>query len=396
MTETTTVTGGIPAQPGPREGAYQLPAGSEETRVDAGERTGEPSGAAAGPDGPDEQGRQGGHGEHGGSSGVIPGAGPVTRPGERATLRLRDGADANHGGHGEHGEWGGHDDRPGGHDAGEEPARYAPEWLQLREPADADARAADLLDPLRDRFAALPDREGGLVVHDLGCGTGSMGRWLAPRLDGAQHWVLHDRDPYLLHFAAVASPRSAADGSRVSVETRRGDVARLTPDALAGASLVTASALLDVLTREEIDALADACAGAGCPALLTLSVAGRVELAPADPLDAELTEAFNAHQRRTGLLGPEAVTVACEAFAERGMTVRLRPSPWRLGPEHAALTAQWLRGWVGAAVEQRPELRERAERYLGERLAACEAGELEAVVQHTDLLALPRPSGGAS
>src|SRR6185437_9863464 len=116
MTETTTVTGGIPAQPGPREGAYQLPAGSEETRVDAGERTGEPSGAAAGPDGPDEQGRQGGHGEHGGSSGVIPGAGPVTRPGERATLRLRDGADANHGGHGEHGEWGGHDDRPVGHD----------------------------------------------------------------------------------------------------------------------------------------------------------------------------------------------------------------------------------------------------------------------------------------
>ncbi|GAA4940954.1 hypothetical protein GCM10023238_03290 [Streptomyces heliomycini] len=55
-----------------------------------------------------------------------------------------------------------------------------------------------------------------------------MGRWLAPRLDGAQHWVLHDRDPYLLHFAAVASPRSAADGSHVTAETRRGDVARLT------------------------------------------------------------------------------------------------------------------------------------------------------------------------
>ncbi|MFD9093433.1 class I SAM-dependent methyltransferase [Streptomyces collinus] len=390
MTETTTVTGGIPAQPGSREGVYELPAGSEETRVDAGERTGEPSGAAAGPDGPDEQGTQGGEVGHGGSPGVIAGAGPVARPGERATLRLRDGADGNHGGHGAH------DDLPEGHDGGEEPARYAPEWLQLREPADAAARAADLLDPLRDRLAALPDREGGLVVHDLGCGTGSMGRWLAPRLDGAQHWVLHDRDPYLLHFAAVASPRSAADGSRVSVETRRGDVARLTPDALAGASLVTASALLDVLTDEEIDALAAACAGAGCPALLTLSVAGRVELGPADPLDAELTEAFNAHQRRTGLLGPDAVTVACEAFAERGMTVRLHPSPWRLGPEHAALTAQWLRGWVGAAVEQRPELRERAERYLGERLAACEAGELEVVVQHSDLLALPRPSGGAS
>ncbi|MEU6524230.1 class I SAM-dependent methyltransferase [Streptomyces sp. NPDC046924] len=308
---------------------------------------------------------------------VIPGAGPALRPGERDTLRLREAATADTA-------------------DTEEPPRYAPEWLQLREPADAYARAHDLLDPLRIRLANLPRRAGGFVVHDIGCGTGSMGRWLAPRLDGAQHWILHDRDPYLLHFAAVASPRSAADGSRVSVETRRGDVARLTPEALSGASLVTASALLDVLTREDVDALAAACAGAGCPALLTLSVAGRVELTAPHPLDQEITEAFNAHQRRDGLLGPDAATVAAEAFAEHGATVRLDPSPWRLGPEQAELTAQWLRGWVGAAVEERPELAEPADRYLTERLEACAAGELRVVVHHHDLLALCRPSGAAA
>lgn len=302
---------------------------------------------------------------------VILGAGPTVRPGERATVRLRDA---------------GPDDPP----------RYAPEWLELREGADASARAHDLLDPLRIRLANLPARSGGLVIHDIGCGTGSMGRWLAPHLDGPQHWVLHDRDPYLLHFAAVASPRSSADGSRVTVETRRGDVGRLTPDALKGASLVTASALLDVLTVEEIGTLAAACAGAGCPALLTLSVAGRVELTPSDPLDDEIAEAFNAHQRRSGLLGPDAITVAAEAFSEHGATVQVQPSPWKLGPGESALTAQWLRGWVGAAVEQRPELRERADRYLTERLAACQAGELRVVVHHSDLLALCRPTGGAS
>ncbi|CAL9650056.1 trans-aconitate methyltransferase [Streptomyces sp. enrichment culture] len=276
----------------------------------------------------------------------------------------------------------------------DEPPRYAPEWLRLREPADASARAHDLLDPLRIRLANRPTRSGGLVVHDVGCGTGSMGRWLAPLLDGAQHWVLHDRDPYLLHFAAVAAPRSAADGSRVTVETRRADLARLTPDALTGAGLVTASALLDVLTAEEVGNLAAACARAGCPALLTLSVAGRVDLTPVHPLDAEITEAFNAHQRREGLLGPEAVTAAADAFAAHGATVHAHPSPWRLGPDEAGLTAQWLRGWVGAAVEQRPELHERAERYLYERLAICAAGELRVVVHHTDLLALCRPAGG--
>ncbi len=276
-----------------------------------------------------------------------------------------------------------------------EPPRYAPEWLRLREPADAAARAHDLLDPLRIRLADLPGRADGLVVHDLGCGTGSMGRWLAPLLDGAQHWVLHDRDPYLLHFAAAGAPHTAADGSRVTVETRRGDLAHLTPDALNGAGLVTASALLDVLTTEEVGKLAAACTAAGCPALLTLSVAGRVDLTPGHPLDTEITEAFNDHQRRTGMLGPDAVTVATEAFAGHGATVRAQPSDWRLGPGEAGLTAQWLRGWVGAAVEQRPELRARADRYLEERLAACAAGELRVVVHHTDLLALCRPTGGA-
>ncbi|MEU8535995.1 class I SAM-dependent methyltransferase [Streptomyces parvulus] len=321
------------------------------------------------------------------TTGVVPGAGPTggstarptastaPAPAERATLRLREAP------------------APGAPHP-DDPPRYAPEWLRLREPADGAARAHDLLGPLRAHLAERTPPTGGLVVHDLGCGTGSMGRWLAPRLDGAQHWVLHDRDPYLLHFAAAGAPRSAADGGHVTVETLRGDLTRLTPDALSGADLVTASALLDVLTAEEIGTLAAACAAAGCAALLTLSVAGRVELDPAHPLDAEIAEAFNDHQRRTGLLGPDAVTAAGEAFAAHGVTVRAHPSPWRLGPDEAPLAAQWLRGWVGAAVEQRPELRARAEAYLDERLAACADGTLRVVVHHTDLLALPRPTGG--
>ncbi|MET8226452.1 class I SAM-dependent methyltransferase [Streptomyces sp. NPDC005301] len=274
--------------------------------------------------------------------------------------------------------------------------RFAPRWLELREAADAAARAHDLLGPLRTRLADLSRGGNGLVVHDLGCGTGSMGRWLAPLLDGPQHWVLHDRDPYLLHFASVRAPRAAADGSPVTVTTQRGDIGRLTADGLAGASLVTASALLDVLTRDEVEVLAAACVDAGCPALLTLSVAGRVRLTPADPLDDEIADAFNAHQRRGGLLGPDAVTVARETFVRHGATVREHASPWRLGAAHAALTAEWLRGWVAVAVEQRPELADAAEAFLRRRLAACEAGELLVDVQHTDLLALPGPEGGHS
>ncbi|MEU5025212.1 class I SAM-dependent methyltransferase [Streptomyces milbemycinicus] len=272
---------------------------------------------------------------------------------------------------------------------------YQPEWLELREGADAAARAVELLDPLRG-WLEDAGRPGGLVIHDLGCGTGSMGRWLAPRLPGPQHWVLYDRDPALLGRAAARTPAVTADGSGVTVLTRRADLGELAAEDLAGASLVTASALLDVLTRDEVDALVAACAEAGCPVLLALSVVGQVELSPADPLDGEIAEAFNAHQRRGGLLGPDAVMVASEAFALRGSTVRVHSSPWRLGAGESALTAQWLQGWVEAACEQRPVLAPRAEAYLRDRLAACAAGELRVVVHHSDLLALPGTTGGAS
>ena len=156
------------------------------------------------------------------------------------------------------------------------------------------------------------------MIHDLACGSGSMGRWLAPLLPGPQHWVLHDRDADLLEVAAADPPGPAADGAAVVVETRLSDITGLRPDDLAGASLITASALLDLMTGDELAGLIDVCAAVGCPVLLTLSVVGRVELAPADPLDARVAAAFDAHQRRMTaggrLLGPDAVAAAADAL----------------------------------------------------------------------------------
>jgi hypothetical protein len=250
-------------------------------------------------------------------------------------------------------------------------AGFAPEWLALRERADAQARAADLLGPLRE---SLPDSSP--VIHDLGCGTGSMGRWLAGRLDRPQHWVLHDRDPRLLALAEAALATED-----VTVETRRAEIAGLRATDPAGTSLVTASALLDVLTGAEVRSLAAACVEARCPALLTLTVVGRVELEPPEPLDERFQAAFNQHQRRH-LLGPDAVPAAVAAFEGLGARVLTSPSPWRLGP--GPLAEEWLRGWVGAACEQEPELAAAAPGYLRRR-----SGDLRVLVHHADLLAIP-------
>jgi SAM-dependent methyltransferase len=271
--------------------------------------------------------------------------------------------------------------------------RVSREWLAFREPADAAARARDLVERLRGK---LPATER-LVIHDLGCGTGALGRWLAPLLPGPQHWVAHDRDSELLAVAASVQPGPATDGTAVTLEARQSDITRLASDDLAGATLITASALLDMLTEEELSALITVCAGAGCLILLTLSVVGRVDLTPADPLDRRLAAAFDAHQRRDTtrgrLLGPDAVTVAIEQFGRLGAEVLVRPSPWRLGPSEAELAAEWVTGWVGAACEQEVELAAEAEPYTRRRLAQAAAGALRVTIDHADLLVSPQSVG---
>jgi hypothetical protein len=268
--------------------------------------------------------------------------------------------------------------------------RFSPEWLVLREPADAAARSAELA----ERLARHLPSAGRLVVHDLGGGSGAMGRWLAPRLAGPQHWVVHDRDAGLLELAVADPPGPAADGAAVTVEARRSDITRLAPGDLAGASLIAASALLDMLTADELAGMLGACTAVGsCPLLLAMTVAGSVALTPADPLDARMAAAFNAHQRRTTtagrLLGPDAVAAAVEQIGGAGAEVLVRPSPWRLDAAHAELTAEWLEGWVAAACEHEPALAAEAGAYRDRRLAQAAAGELGVIVDHADVLVLP-------
>jgi predicted RNA methylase len=270
-----------------------------------------------------------------------------------------------------------------------EAIRVSPDWLDLRERADAAARARRLVDELRRRASA----DGRWSIHDLACGSGSLGRWLAPLLPGPQHWVLHDRDEDLLALASVQAPAAASDGADITIETRLSDVTRLEPEDLAGATLVTASALLDLLTREELTRLIHACTGAGCPVLFALSVTGRVQLLAADPLDSRIAAAFNAHQRRLTqrgrLLGPDAVAAAVEGFRETGAEVVVHPSPWRLGGGESDLAVEWLTGWLDAAWAQDPALAREADLYRHRRLREAAAGALSVTVGHADLLVLP-------
>src|SRR5262249_61745940 len=92
------------------------------------------------------------------------------------------------------------------------PARASSEWLRLRGPADAAARASELVEKVR---SYLPTH-GGATIYDLGCGTGSMAHWLAVRLPGPPHWGLDDRGGELPALPAAHPPDRASDGPPVT------------------------------------------------------------------------------------------------------------------------------------------------------------------------------------
>ncbi len=236
-----------------------------------------------------------------------------------------------------------------------EPVRVSPAWLALREPADAAARAADLVERVQPH---LPSRRP----------IGDPRSRLRHRIDGPlagapagrpQHWVLYDWDADLLARCRRHTRPRSADGAGGH---RRDPAARHHPAGsgdLAGASLITASALLDMLTADELDRFVTACGRRRLPGAgdhlrdrSGRSCAGR---------------SAGRARSRTRSMPTSAVRSAGDGCSARtrstprprrspgcGADVLVRPSPWRLGADQAALAAEWFAGWVGAACEQHP------------------------------------------
>jgi SAM-dependent methyltransferase len=260
---------------------------------------------------------------------------------------------------------------------------FAADWLALREPADTAARDATLT----ARLAELTRRRTPARFIDLGCGTGANLRYLAPRLGGLQEWVLVDSDMRLLEQVRGAP--------HVQHETRCLDLATgLDALELAAGAVVTASALLDLVSDRWLAKLIDRCRASGAVALFALSYDGRMALAPADDDDEWIRRLVNHHQlgdKGFGpALGPGAAMQACERFADAGYEVQTAPSDWTLGPEDGLLQQQLLEGWAHAAAEVAPGEANRCRKWLERRLAHVASGASRTTVGHQDILAWPR------
>ncbi|MBM4183471.1 MAG: class I SAM-dependent methyltransferase [Gemmatimonadetes bacterium] len=263
-------------------------------------------------------------------------------------------------------------------------------WLELRESVDHRSRAVPILDPLLGWWTA----RGASSVLDLGSGTGSNLRYLAPKLPGQQRWTVLDHDAGLLRRARSTSPA-------VTVHPVVRDLAGVGLTEVKGTDLVTASALLDLVSEAWLDGLVDACVASRCGALFALTYDGTIGWSrdAEDPFDLRIRDAVNEHQRRDKGLGPargpDAAPVAEEFFRARGYSTWLRPSPWSLGPSDAALSRALIAGWVVAAVEMLPAEAAELRAWGARRAASAESPTFTLTVGHWDLLALP-PTAASS
>ena len=220
---------------------------------------------------------------------------------------------------------------------------FSPDWLALRAPYDTAARATDLEARLADWLTG----RSTVSVIDLGAGSGNNLAHLAPRLPVEQRWTLVDADDALLAEAARRHP---------GVDVRQGDLAGdldgLIP---AGTDLVTASALIDLVSEAWLARLAARVRTIGCAVLVVLTYDGRISWEQETAGDAEIRELVNRHQRSDKGFGPALGPDAPTALSALLDGVETAESDWVIGPGETAMRRALVDGWAGAASEIAPD-----------------------------------------
>lgn len=263
---------------------------------------------------------------------------------------------------------------------------FTAEWLALREAYDARARNSAI------RNAAVASLSGhpSVTIVDLGCGTGATLRALAPQLTVRQNWRLVDNDLGLLARAAANVP------ARVNATPMPVDLNRDLEAALDGpVDLVTASALLDLVSRNWLERLVVEIAVRKIPFYAALIYDGRIEFEPVDPADAAIVAALNQHQRTDKgfgpALGPTSAICAVERFKAAGFAVDHGLADWVLGPDDREMQNEVLAGWAAASRELGELSFAEVAGWLTRRREAVASGRSLIRVGHVDLFA--RPNG---
>ena len=277
---------------------------------------------------------------------------------------------------------------------------FSASWLALREPADHRARDCALADRLALHLAQHPTAR----LLDLGCGSGSNLRALAPVLGQRQNWTLVDYDAALLTAARDAlmawadQAETSSDalvlmkqGREIKVRFQQADLSQgLQPLLASKPHCVTASALFDLCSTNFIAQAVHDIAQSGAAFYTVLTYDGVERWYPPHASDETVLAAFIAHQKTDkgfGIsAGPDAPDALTQGFQREGYAVFEASTPWQLeAPRDGTLMAELAQGIAAAAHETGQCQPAMVQEWLTARVAATHAA-----IGHRDLLALPR------
>ncbi len=262
---------------------------------------------------------------------------------------------------------------------------FSAEWLALRESYDLRARNPIVLDAVATLFKS----RDAISVVDLACGAGSTVRALSSHLPARQRWNLVDNDQRLLTLACSGKTIGDVRLNAVSL-----DLSNELEGVLDGTiDLVTISALLDLVSETWLDRFASAVATQAVPFYAALTYDGRIDLSPADPLDASIASAVNAHQGTDKgfgpAMGPLAAAAAISRFKALGYSVVHGNSDWMIGTADQKIQLELLAGWATAASEVEALPRRDIDNWLARRKDGVSACASTMRVGHVDFFATP-------
>ena len=269
---------------------------------------------------------------------------------------------------------------------------FSAEWLALRESADHRARDQALQNNICEQLEIVARAEQRAVrLIDLGCGSGSNLRALAPKLPAQQPWTLVDYDPLLLAAARAAligwADQVVSDNAiltlrkstkTIEVEFAQVDLARDIERVLAWpADVITAAAFFDLVAEPW---LVRFCKALRVTLYTVLTYDGNEQWLPAHHADASMLKAFHAHQKtdkRFGVAaGPDASTIMKRELATRGFQVTLAPSPWKIDQTEATFIHALATGSAAAVRETGLLNTQELDQWLAARVSAqhCSIG----------------------
>lgn len=285
---------------------------------------------------------------------------------------------------------------------------FSTDWLSLREAADHRSRNPFLQNQVLQYLEEIGSLKNDPIdIIDLGSGTGSNLRALAPLIQHSQTWTLVDYDPLLLIAAReklCAWADSYIDGGNhhsiddvmrpvtlvknhleINVTFLQKDLSSDLSLILSKSSdLITAAAFFDLVAPDWIEQF---CKTLKTPLYTVLTYNGQETWLPLDALDSKVLEAFHHHQESDkgfgSAAGPLALKILEQHLKKSGFQVETGSSPWVLGPNDSLLIQELAAGTAKAVAETAIVTHAMAQQWGKSR-----AQSLRCEIGHDDLFAI--------